>query len=727
MRGERWPWGFRRGPVAAVVAVVLAGALSAAWQLRGPAAADAGREPAAAVVMGYERFHSGEPTPEGGALLYSELGCVNCHGNPTVLTERQGPALTDVAARVERDWVSGFLREPSSVGGGSTMPGLFHGLDDSDVADVVAYLGQLGEAGSPSPAAHMNATRGAVLFSEVGCAACHEPRSGPADGLQAMNPHAVPLPDLGDKTSLMALAEFLVDPSAQRPDGRMPHVPLDRQEAIDIAAYLLGMEGSDPRTTTPVAPWPEGDGEAVDRGRQLVTRLNCAACHELPGIEPGEVVRLAAAAGDGGGADDHCLSAAPRPGLPRYVLSSGQRAALRAFLAAGEVAHDNGLLTLTAMNCTACHERDSHGGPDAAPAAHFTGNPSLGDAGRLPPPLTGVGAKLRQEWLQRVLAGDEDTRVRPYVTTRMPTYEAHAAAMADWLVRIDAPPDGADEVAEARAAVVPDKDTIEAGRKLLGVIGGTNCITCHDWAGERSLGIPGLDLADSDQRLQYEWFRDYLLDPSAYRADTLMPALWPEGRSLIDDVLDGDTGRQIEAIWAFMAHGEGLPEGFPDRRNGEFELVPVDRPIVQRAFFEHAGTRAILVGFPEGVHLAYDGGHARPAVIWQGAFFDAYHTWFSRFPPFDQPLGGDVRRFPEPPADGARFRGYELDADGRPVFHSERDGRRVTETFRAGEDGGLVRELRWDGGDAPPVQHPDDVEVETRAGDGVLVIIYRWP
>ena len=738
----------RRAVAAGVVALVAALALLAS-QARGPASTAAGHAAhAAPVVMGYERFHADQPSVEGGALLYSELGCANCHGNSPVLTARQGPGLTDAALRMEHEWVSGFLSDPRSVGTGSTMPGLFHGLGDQEVADVVAYLGQLGEGQPPLPAPHMNAARGAQLFREVGCAACHDPLPEPGGDLAAAavamnaNPHAVPLPDLGRKTSLLALAAFLADPAAQRPDGRMPHMSLDRQESLDIAAYLLGLEDSDPRATPPVAPWPEADEESVARGRQLVTRLNCAACHDLPGMDANEVAPLIAGAAAGAGAADAgevnggCLSAEPPSGLPRYSLSSGQLASLRAFLAADPMPRDDGRLTLAAMNCTACHERDGLGGPDRFTAGYFTGNPSLGDAGRIPPPLTGIGGKLKRDWLQRLLEGDEGTRVRPYVATRMPDYEAHAEALAGWLEQLDAPPPAAAADPQPQPDLRPDETVIEAGRKLLGVIGGTHCIACHDWAGERSLGIPGLDLAGLDQRLRPAWFRDYLLDPAGYRPDTLMPALWPDGRSTLVDVLDGDTERQIAAIWAFIAHGEGLPEGFPDRRGGQFELVPADRPIVQRAFFEHAGSRAILVGFPEGVHLAYDGHAARPAVIWRGAFFDAYHTWFSRFPPFDQPLGDHVRRFPQPDDAGAggdqaaaaiRFRGYELDAAGRPVFLSVRDGREVTETFRAGDDGALVRELRWQHGDAPAFDHPEGVRVEAGTGDGVLIFTYRWP
>ncbi|MBP6602927.1 MAG: hypothetical protein KA250_14040, partial [Verrucomicrobiales bacterium] len=50
-------------------------------------------------VVGYERFYADSPTVEGGALLFSELGCANCHGGSTVVIPRKGPSLMDLAQR----------------------------------------------------------------------------------------------------------------------------------------------------------------------------------------------------------------------------------------------------------------------------------------------------------------------------------------------------------------------------------------------------------------------------------------------------------------------------------------------------------------------------------------------------------------------------------------------------------------------------------------------------
>lgn len=669
-------------------------------------------------VAGYERFHAGSPTVEGGAVLFSELGCASCHGGSAVVVPRQGPHLVDLASRVDRDWVKAFLKDPESGREGSPMPQMVHGLADGEVEAVVSFLGSLGKGVKFAADRHANAERGSALYHEKGCIACHAPTPDfhppHGDGKVVASPLAIPHPDLKKKTSLEALTLFLTAPSKYRPDGRMPHFVLDRQESLDIASHLMDFQASDPREAPSVKKWPAGDPEKIAAGKEIVTRLNCAACHALPGIKgPG----LVALSGNAETAMSHCLSAEPVAGLPHYRLDDGQRASLMAFLNGDRPDEDqDGKLTLAAMNCYACHDRDGIGGPTVETNPFFVGDEGLGDSGRLAPPLTGIGHKLQRDWMQGVFEGAEGSRVRPYLKTQMPVYSAHAAALTEWLDRIDAKPDA--------LPLTERKEDLEAGRKLLGIQGGVNCITCHNWGEKKSLGIAALDISSLDKRLRPEWFRSYLLNPAEYRAGTLMPPLWPGGQSMVGDVLGGETERQITAIWSFIREGEGLPEGFPDRSSGQYEIVPTDRTMIQRTFLEGVGTKAILVGFPGGISLAYDGDKSHPALIWRGGFFDAYQTWYSRHAPFERPLSEEIYTFPESDAAGA-FRGYRLDAKGNPTFVL-RDGKReLSESFSVA-DGKLIRVLRWTEGDAPAVVHPAGVDVSVNEGARSLTCTYSW-
>ena len=155
-------------------------------------------------VTGYERFYSKVPSVAGGAVLYSELGCANCHGESPVATPRKGPVLSDLKQRVNHDWLLSFLREPESVRRGSTMPQMAHGLSDEEVEVVAAFLGSEGKGIRFNNGRHANAERGSALYHEKGCVACHAPSSdfrSPNGGANPGPSFSVIFPDLKRKTS----------------------------------------------------------------------------------------------------------------------------------------------------------------------------------------------------------------------------------------------------------------------------------------------------------------------------------------------------------------------------------------------------------------------------------------------------------------------------------------------------------------------------------------------
>jgi cytochrome c553 len=674
-------------------------------------AAALGAEP---LVTGFERFHASAPTAEGGRLLYNELGCVNCHGGETGLPALRGPALATVTQRVRSEWLRKFVADPASIHPGTVMPQVLAKADGQTLIAIEHYLASLkSKTASKGPAKilHVNGARGGELFNTLGCVACHAPGKDfvPPEGAPKASEfthRSVGFGDLKAKYSLDSLGAFILDPLKVRTDGRMPKIVMERQDSIDIAGYLLEFQGSDGRLDNPVVSIAADKALAI-AGRKAVISAQCAACHELPKDAAAKPFALKKTEGG-------CLDADHAKG-PRYVLSDAQRASLKLFLAkkdevaAPKLAAD---LTLQALNCIACHERDGKGGPDAARKPYFQGDHNLGDTGRYPPPLTGVGGKLRPEWLAKVLAGEN--RVRPYLKTKMPQYGAATAELGKLL-----------GVADARVALKFEGGDDTAGRKLMGTQGGAGCITCHSWSDRPSLGIHGPDLSNVAARLQEGWLREYLINPAAYRPGTLMPSFWPAGQSFNPSILGGDTDKQIASIFKFIESANGEPEGFPQNRNGEFEIVPKDRPVVQRAFTDGVGVRAILVGFPTGVHLAYDGDKGGPGLAWKGRFFDAYLTWYSRFPTFEKPIGTQVVAWPKPTG---RFLGYRLDAKGNPTFLNEQGGVKVEETYE-GIENGLRRTVTWAPTPDfnPTIAHPLELKpTEESSAQGRRVFTYLW-
>ena len=213
------------------------------------------------------------------------------------------------------------------------------------------------------------------------------------------------------------------------------------------------------------------------------------------------------------------------------------------------------------------------------------------------------------------------------------------------------------------------------------------------------------------RRLRRDWFHRYVIDPQAYRPGTRMPSSWPNGKTTLPGVLDGDTSRQVEAIWQFLSDGRDAREPY-GLRGDPIVLAADERPVLYRNFIEGAGTRAIGVGYPGGANLAFDANEMRLALIWQGAFMDAARHWTGRGQGFQPPLGGNVLTLADGPplavlpsgtarwpvADarelGYRFRGYRLDDAGRPAFRYDFGDVHVEErpeVIPGGEDPAIER------------------------------------
>ena len=635
------------------------------------------------IVQGYERFHSKKPSAEAGAILYSELGCANCHTKATGIPERKGPTLTNISNRLKRDWVKSFLLHPEKVQPGTTMPNALAALPEDSRAsaaeDILTWLKSLETKTSFRPPRHGNAANGKQLFQDRGCAACHT--------------NGAKLPDFPQKTSYSVLNGMLQRIDTYRTDGRMPHFPLNSYDSADIAAYLFDLKVSDPRLTPNIPAWPRGSSAQIEKGKTLANQLGCANCHDLKGVTKLKKTPVTISF-------DSKFHNIAKPHV-YYDLDDNQRGALAAFLTSKSVKLSP-VTTLTAMNCYACHSRDGKGGPMEQTDAFFVGDPGLGDSGRIPPPLTGVGHKLQPAWMEQVFQGKK--RTRPYLKTQMPNYKTHAKALTQILQDADA------------KSVKPLAKISESGYKLLGTQGGYNCITCHNWGDRKSIGIQAMDLKTSAQRLRPEWFREYLINPAAYRPGTLMPPFWPKGKASIQDVLAGDTEKQIAAIWTAIQDGKSLPEGFPDLATRQYELIPKHRPIVQRAFFKGIGTKAILVGFPGGFNLGYDTATAQPKLLWKGRFMDAYNTWFVRNFPFEVPLEKVTHNFPT--AEVRSYHGFQLEEDGSPTFLANG----YQETFRS-KDGEFIRIVTPGN---TKVTHPEGIPREAYE-DGQSIIYVYFP
>ena len=459
------------------------------------------------------------------------------------------------------------------------------------------------------------------------------------------------------------------------------------------------------------------DAKLVEQGRTLFATVGCASCHSMTVDGKAIASELTAKPLSDLVANSGCLAEKIPGKAPRYGLTPTQRSALALGIKSQPVETTSETVhrTLTTLNCYACHQRDKLGGVEPARDGSFDSRQKeMGDEGRLPPTLTGVGDKLRPDWLRHVLRNSADDR-KQYMVTKMPKFGPNNIdPLVGMFATIDQKPDSLPKA----EFLEPDYRVKAAGRHLVGGQA-LSCIKCHDFGPHPSTGVRAINLTTMNQRLRPEWFYRYVLDPQAYRKGTRMPAPWPFGQTTVRDVLKADVNLQVQAVWFYLSDRDkaAVPVGLVRE---PIELKPQTEPIIYRNFIEGAGSRAIGVGYPEGVNLAFDANNMRMAMIWHGAFIDASRHWTGRGQGFESPLGDDVLPLPDhvpfvvldrPDREvatelgrdlGYKFLGYRLDKEQRPIFRYSFGGLTIDDHPLPAKDeskkyGTLRRTLRIEG------------------------------
>ncbi|MEM7473802.1 MAG: c-type cytochrome [Planctomycetota bacterium] len=626
------------------------------------------------------------PTRLHGIALLDQYGCANCHhdlqtrdGIFSGVPKKTGPDLYRIAVRTSGSYIRQFILDPQRTKPGTRMPAALHHLDNvkgRQVAEAIThYLVSLGQKSSQSEVAPVafsteSAERGREAFHHVGCVACHSPRN--ESDQETMAEQSVALGRLEAKyTSASQLVAFLKDPHAARPSGRMPNLGLDHWEAVDIANYLLGPQI---KTRDP-GPWVV-DVAQVESGRQHFESYGCSNCHVIEARK--QNTRHVVLADLEAGCLAPTASANKESNHPRFALKEDERESMILALSFRDLElgdQDRVLVSLAALRCTSCHSRDSFGGVSDLRDLHFhTDNENLGPQGRLPPTLTNVGAKLKPKWLRDVLVNDKS--IRPYMHTRMPQYgEQNLQRLIELLPEID-------EIPEVEIASFEDvKETRKIATDMIGNQG-LNCIACHTFQEKPAQTMPAVDLTEMSDRLQPQWFHAYMLAPQSLSPNTVMPSFWPGGKAMRKQFFEGDSTKQISAIWEYLQDGRQArrPRGLitePIRL-----LAGPDRAVMLRRSYPNIGKRGIGVGYSNQGNLAFDAEQMRLAMLWKGDFADPGGVWrgqghgtvrplarpslMVKGPDFDSletPWVADDGRPPE-----HRFQGYILDKNGRPTF-----------------------------------------------------------
>jgi len=439
------------------------------------------------------------------------------------------------------------------------------------------------------------------------------------------------------------------------------------------------------------APFNVDPGLAA-RGREHFSAFGCANCHDDLQVRSPAGPAFAALDPTWG-----CLGGADGP-WPQFGLDADQRGFMTKAWAEAEEPRlgDEQRIekSLVTFNCIACHDRAGLGGIAPERKPFFTGTqPALGDQGRLPPPLSHVGAKLTPEWMADVLLRGK--RQREYLDAAMPQFgERNVGPLVELFGKVDT---------LEKAVLPPAINLLEsksAGYEMIGATG-LGCIACHEFNGQKAGEVSALDIAHVTDRLQKNWFSLYMRQPSRFHPTVIMPSYWPDGQSIRPTILGGDTAQQIEALWAYLQDGPrakkplGLSRQSNELRVGDVtEICRGQSPV---------GYRGIAVGYPERINLVFDSGEMALRQLWKGEFATVEpghfhprgedHILLPPGIPFHRlnsledswPYKGKSNHaFPQD--HGYQFRGYRLDASRRPTFRYHYGDISVEEFFEDRRD-----------------------------------------
>lgn len=173
---------------------------------------------------------------------------------------------------------------------------------------------------------------------------------------------------------------------------------------------------------------------------------------------------------------------------------------------------------------------------------------------------------------------------------------------------------------------------------------------------------------------------------------------------------------------------------------------------IYRNFIDKITPRAIGIGFPNGLNIAYSADNLAAELFWNGKFMDGGHHWTDRGAGNEPPAGtnviklsdgqgvllegaaGEVVRFVRVKEEkefkfsavkvAAEFKGYDLDKAGNPTFRSAGEGFALTDAWLPEEHSGkaaLSRTLKVTGDKAVTIVLARDLAV-SGPSDGVAEI-----
>ncbi len=240
----------------------------------------------------------------------------------------------------------------------------------------------------------------------------------------------------------------------------------------------------------------------------------------------------------------------------------------------------------------------------------------------IPPNLTAVGDKLKDEALAEAVNGGMKKRRLPWLAVRMPRFQhsdlERSALLAAFVSR-DRIPEGAPESAVARSDAAQPAPRLTRTKRVAWSPGrnssgpsGFSCIACHDMGtySPKNVAIPthGSDLMGIGRRMRREFFLRWTRAPLRIRPGMEMPSY----ERPVAGLLHGNIALQLAALWEALNDPRFTPQINPSAVE-QFLVVRPGEParIVRDVFAKRKGgdgpvARAFAVGFNNGHSVLLD-------------------------------------------------------------------------------------------------------------------------
>ena len=481
----------------------------------------------------------GAPLLSKGKKLFIKLGCPGCHLADGYSNQgKVAPSLLRIGSKVDPSWLYRWIKRPKDYLPATRMPEF--GFNEKDLLGTTAYLLNVSDKGYTLNEKFEGGDeeKGKKLFESVGCQACHT-LNGKGEK------HAPDLSNIGNKVSADWLVTWVGAPHSYNPKSKMPDLRLKKEQASDIAAYLIQFGKKE---TIPGLEAKLKDPAIIKHGENVVRRRGCFACHDIKGMETeGRIAPELSAFGrkmivELEFGDTHipntweswAKTKLRKPSsfrtervldkMPNFHLSEDDINALtvllkgfngskipikyRKTLSEKEKTLETGRRIITKYNCRGCHNVEGEGGEIQKYLKAKT---------QYPPPLEmgdyHVGERLKSSWLYSFLRSP--TPVRTWIKVKMPTFAFTDKEVRDLTAYFEA----LSPVNNYEAEVHLSKDAVIA-QKGAAMVTYMDCGRCHDD------GQKGIEFSLASQRLRQNWIPKWLKDTRALIPWTPMPSHW---------------------------------------------------------------------------------------------------------------------------------------------------------------------------------------------------------